>query len=110
MARVCTIIGSATRIARIPETLYHYHLRKGSITASLNPKLTHDWLKAADDRDDYVTERFPELRKFMKIHQLTFLADLDYEAIRQSLITGLNIDPEDDEPFTLHEIDAERQP
>ncbi|NEG55647.1 glycosyltransferase [Bifidobacterium sp. SMA15] len=95
LARICTVIGSATRVVRIPETLYHYRLRAGSITATLDPQLTRDWMKAADDREEYIDERFPELKGFMRLQQLNFFANLDYETMRQSLIAGLKIDPED---------------
>ncbi|MBT1172586.1 glycosyltransferase [Bifidobacterium sp. MA2] len=95
LARICEVIGAATRVVRIPEALYHYRLREGSITAGLDPRLIRDWMKAADDRETYIDERFPELRRFMKLQQLNFFANLDYETMRQSLIAGLKIDPED---------------
>ncbi|PJM75917.1 glycosyltransferase family 2 protein [Bifidobacterium simiarum] len=95
MARICNVIGESTRIVRIPKVLYHYRLRQGSITATLDPKLNRDWRRAADDREEYVERRYPELKSFMKMQQLNFFANLDYETIRQSIITGLKIDPED---------------
>ncbi|PLS30606.1 glycosyl transferase [Bifidobacterium margollesii] len=95
MARICNVIGESTRIVRIPKVLYHYRLRQGSITATLDPKLNRDWRRAADDREEYVETRYPELKSFMKMQQLNFFANLDYETIRQSIITGLKIDPED---------------
>ncbi|KFJ01445.1 glycosyltransferase family 2 protein [Bifidobacterium stellenboschense] len=94
LARICTVIGSSTRVVRIPETLYHYRLRAGSITATLDPQLTRDWMKAADDREEYIVARFPELKGFMRLQQLNFLANLDYETMRQSIAAGLKIDPE----------------
>ncbi|MBT1181814.1 glycosyltransferase family 2 protein [Bifidobacterium sp. CP2] len=95
LSRICEVIGAATRVVRIPEALYHYRMREGSITAGLDPQLMRDWMKAADDREAYVVGRFPELKGFMKLQQLNFFANLDYETIRQSLIAGLKIDPED---------------
>ncbi|MBT1162302.1 MULTISPECIES: glycosyltransferase [Bifidobacterium] len=95
MARICNVIGESHRIVRIPEVLYHYRLRKGSITSGWNTQLIRDWMKAADDREDYILARYPELKGFMRLQQLTFFANLDYETIRQSLTASLNIDPED---------------
>ncbi len=95
LSRICNVIGEATRVVRIPEVLYHYRMREGSITASLDPKLMRDWMRAADDREEYIDARFPELKRFMKLQQLSFFANLDYETMRQSLIAGLKIDPED---------------
>ncbi|MBW3088650.1 glycosyltransferase [Bifidobacterium sp. 82T24] len=95
MARICNVLGEATRVVRIPETLYHYRMRRGSITASLSPELYRDWMKAADDRAEYVERNHPELKRFMALQQLTFFANLDYETIRQSVVAGLKIDPED---------------
>lgn len=95
LSRICNVIGAATRVVRIPEVLYHYRMRGGSITATADPRLMRDWMKAADDREEYIDERFPELRGFMKLQQLNFFANLDYETMRQSLIAGLKIDPED---------------
>ncbi|WP_190972941.1 glycosyltransferase family 2 protein [Bifidobacterium rousetti] len=95
LSRICNVIGAATRVVRIPEVLYHYRMRGGSITATADPRLMRDWMKAADDREEYIDERFPELKGFMKLQQLNFFANLDYETMRQSLIAGLKIDPED---------------
>lgn len=95
LSRICNVIGAATRVVRIPEVLYHYRMREGSITASLDPKLMRDWMRAADDREEYIDARFPELKRFMRLQQLSFFANLDYETMRQSLIAGLKIDPED---------------
>ena len=95
LSRICNVIGEATRVVRIPKVLYHYRLREGSITATLDPQLTRDWTRAADDREEYVVHRFPELKGFMTLQQLNFFANLDYETMRQSLIAGLKIDPED---------------
>jgi glycosyltransferase involved in cell wall biosynthesis len=94
LSRICNVIGEATRVVRIPKVLYHYRMREGSITASWDPQLTRDWVKAADEREEYIVHRFPELRGFMTLQQLNFFANLDYETMRQSLITGLKIDPE----------------
>ena len=95
MARICNVIGESHRVVRIPEVLYHYRLRRGSITASWTTQLGRDWMKAADDREAYIVQRYPELKQFMRLQQLTFFANLDYETIRQSLTARLNIDPED---------------
>ena len=95
LSRICNVIGEATRVVRIPKALYHYRMREGSITASWDPQLTRDWTRAADDREEYIVHRFPELKGFMTLQQLNFFANLDYETIRQSLIAGLKIDPED---------------
>ncbi|PLS23877.1 glycosyltransferase family 2 protein [Bifidobacterium imperatoris] len=102
LSRICNVIGEATRVVRIPKVLYHYRMREGSITASWDPKLTRDWTKAADDREAYIIERFPELKGFMTLQQLNFFANLDYETIRQSLIAGLKIDPEDADAIRRH--------
>lgn len=95
LSRICNVIGAATRVVRLPKVLYHYRMREGSITAQWDPQLTRDWMKAADDRENYIIQRFPELKNFMKLQQLNFFANLDYETIRQSLIAGLKIDPEE---------------
>ncbi|MBW3091105.1 glycosyltransferase family 2 protein [Bifidobacterium miconisargentati] len=95
LSRICNVIGEATRVVRLPKALYHYRMREGSITASWDPQLTRDWTRAADDREEYIVHRFPELKGFMTLQQLNFFANLDYETIRQSLIAGLKIDPED---------------
>lgn len=102
LSRICNVIGEATRVVRIPKVLYHYRMREGSITASWDPKLTRDWTRAADDRETYILERFPELKGFMTLQQLNFFANLDYETIRQSLIAGLKIDPEDADAIRRH--------
>ncbi len=85
LARICNVIGESRRVVRIPEVLYHYRLRRGSITGGSAVRLTADWMKAADDREAYIVARYPELKQFMRLQQLTFFANLDYEAIRQSL-------------------------
>ena len=95
LARICNVIGEATRVVRLPKVLYHYRMREGSITAAWNPRLTRDWMKAADDREEYVIRHFPQLKNFMRLQQLNFFANLDYETMRQSLIAGLKIDPEE---------------
>ena len=95
LSRICNVIGEATRVVRLPKALYHYRMREGSITASWDPQLTRDWTRAADDREEYIVHRFPELKGFMTLQQLNFFANLDYETMRQSLIAGLKIDPED---------------
>ncbi|OXN00091.1 family 2 glycosyl transferase [Bifidobacterium vansinderenii] len=95
LARICNVIGEATLIVRIPEVLYHYRLRGGSIMGSWTPQLSIDWSKAADDREEYIVSRYPELKTFMKLQQLTFFANLDYETIRQSLGARLGVDPEE---------------
>lgn len=95
LARICNVIGESRRVVRIPEVLYHYRLRRGSITGGSAVRLTADWMKAADDREAYIVARYPELKQFMRLQQLTFFANLDYEAIRQSLNAQLHIDPED---------------
>ncbi|OZG57414.1 family 2 glycosyl transferase [Bifidobacterium tissieri] len=95
MARICNVIGEATLIVRIPEVLYHYRLRGGSIMSSWTPQLPIDWAKAADDREEYIVSRYPELKTFMTMQQLTFFANLDYETIRQSLGARLGLDPEE---------------
>ncbi|WP_125979794.1 glycosyltransferase family 2 protein [Bifidobacterium goeldii] len=95
LSRICNVIGESRRVVRIPEVLYHYRLRRGSITAGWNAQLVCDWMKAADDRETYIVSRFPELKQFMRLQQLTFFANLDYETIRQSLTASLHIDPED---------------
>lgn len=82
-------------MVRLPKALYHYRMREGSITANWDPQLTRDWTRAADDREEYIVHRFPELKGFMTLQQLNFFANLDYETMRQSLIAGLKIDPED---------------
>lgn len=95
MARICNVIGESHRIVRIPEVLYHYRMRRGSITGSWNMQLTRDWMQAMDDREAYIDARYPELRKFMRLQQLTFLANLDYETMRQSIVAKFRVDPKD---------------
>ena len=95
LARICNEIGEAMLIVRIPEVLYHYRLRGGSIMGSWTPQLSIDWAKAADDREEYIVSRYPELKTFMTMQQLTFFANLDYETIRQSLGARLGLDPEE---------------
>lgn len=70
MARICNVIGESHRVVRIPEALYHYRMRRGSITGDWSMQLTRDWVRATDDRETYIVERFPELKNFMKLQQL----------------------------------------
>lgn len=95
MARICNVIGESHRVVRIPEALYHYRMRRGSITGDWSMQLTRDWVRATDDRETYIVERFPELKNFMKLQQLIFFVNLDYETIRQSLVAKFSIDPQD---------------
>ncbi|KAB5607764.1 glycosyltransferase [Bifidobacterium jacchi] len=93
MARICNVIGESHRVVRIPEVLYHYRMRQGSIMSSWNMRTLHDWMASADDREAYILARYPELRQFMKVQQLNFLANLDYETIRQSIVAKFKVDP-----------------
>ena len=93
LARICNVIGESHRVVRIPEVLYHYRMRQGSIMSSWNMRTLHDWMASADDREAYILARYPELRQFMKVQQLNFLANLDYETIRQSIVAKFKVDP-----------------
>lgn len=108
MARICNVIGESHRVVRIPEALYHYRMRRGSITGDWSMQLTRDWVRATDDRETYIVERFPELKNFMKLQQLIFFVNLDYETIRQSLVAKFSIDPQDATGFVAASRDSPR--
>ena len=59
MARICNVIGESHRVVRIPEALYHYRMRRGSITGDWSMQLTRDWVRATDDRETYIVEPVP---------------------------------------------------
>ncbi|NEG77879.1 glycosyltransferase family 2 protein [Bifidobacterium avesanii] len=94
LARICNVIGEAHQVVRIPETLYHYRLRSGSIMRGWNTEMLGDWLEAAHDRANYISERHPQLIPFMAFQTLTFLGNIEPEMIRQSLLYGLKLDPD----------------
>jgi glycosyltransferase involved in cell wall biosynthesis len=94
LARICNILGEATRIVRLPQTLYHYRLRSGSAMGQMAPGLISDWSKAVEDREDYILTRYPALKRYMIMQSLAFFSNLDYESMRQSLIFGLKLDPD----------------
>ena len=102
MARICNVIGESSRIVRIPNKLYHYRLRAGSVMGSFSPSTMSDWMQSAQDREDYIKAKFPELKTFVALQNLNFLANLDYETIRQSLVYGLNLDPSSQQKFKDH--------
>jgi hypothetical protein len=55
---------------------------------------TSDWFQAAEDREDYIRERYPELKSYVALQTLNVLGNTDFETIRQNIVYGLNIDPE----------------
>lgn len=94
LARICNILGESHRIVRLPQTLYHYRLRSGSLMGQIAPSLISDWSKAVEDREDYILTRYPSLKRYMLMQSLSFFSNLDYESMRQSLIFGLKLDPD----------------
>ena len=94
LARICNVIGESHQVVRIPETLYHYRLRSGSIMRGWNTEMLGDWLEAAHDRSTYISDRHPQLIPFMALQTLMFLGNIEPEMIRQSLMFGLKLDPE----------------
>lgn len=99
MARICNVIGESTRIVRLTDVLYHYRLRAGSAIGSINPELLADWFRAADDRRDYIVERYPELETFVNLSSLNILTNQDYGVLRQSLVYGFKLDPDSQAQF-----------
>ncbi|MCI1868117.1 glycosyltransferase family 2 protein [Bifidobacterium crudilactis] len=99
MARICNIIGESKRILRIPDVLYHYRLRSGSAMGIISASNTSDWFQAAEDREDYIRERYPELKSYVALQTLNVLGNTDFETIRQNIVYGLNIDPESRKKF-----------
>ena len=83
--RVVRIPGSAVPLPHAPR-IHHRRLEHAA-----DPRLG----EATDDRETYIVERFPELKNFMKLQQLIFFVNLDYETIRQSLVAKFSIDPQD---------------
>jgi glycosyltransferase involved in cell wall biosynthesis len=94
LSRICTILGDAKKIVRLPQTLYHYRLRSGSAMGQVTPSLISDWSKAVEDREDYILTHYPALKGYMLRQSLAFFSNLDYESMRQSLIFGLKLDPD----------------
>jgi glycosyltransferase involved in cell wall biosynthesis len=92
LARICIMIGESTRIVRIPEVLYHYRLRSGSLMGHVSPSLLHDWSKAVDDREEYISRRYPELKSYMLLQSLNFFSTVDLAPLRQTLKYGLKLD------------------
>ena len=80
-------------MVRLPQTLYHYRLRSGSLMGQIAPSLVSDWSKAVEDREDYILTHYPSLKRYMIMQSLSFFSNLDYESMRQSLIFGLKLDP-----------------
>lgn len=93
-ARICQILGSATRIVRLPRVLYSYRLHPGSLLGSADPSLVRDWALAQKERRAWVLAHYPELRGFVRLRQWDLPGSLDYESIRQSLEFGLRLDPD----------------
>jgi hypothetical protein len=60
---------------------------------------TSDWFQAAEDREDYIRERYPELKSYVALQTLNVLGNTDFETIRQNIVYGLNIDPESRKKF-----------
>ena len=104
-ARICNIIGESSSIVRIPNRLYHYRLRSGSVLGTFSPSTFADWMQAAQDREDYIKSRYPQLKSFVARQNLNFLANLDYETIRQSVVYGLNLDTRSQQKFKDHLAD-----
>lgn len=94
LARICNVIGESKRIVRIPDVLYHYRLRGGSVLGSFKPAMIGDWLDATQDREDYIEARYPQLHSFMLLNSLNPFANLDYETIQQTIKYSLKLDPE----------------
>lgn len=94
MARICNIIGESQHILRIPDVLYHYRLRSGSAMGVISTSNMSDWFQAAEDREDYIRDRYPELKAFVALQTLNVLGNTDFESIRQNIVYGLNIDPD----------------
>ena len=94
LARICNILGESQKIVRLPQTLYHYRLRSGSLMGQIAPSLISDWSKAVEDREDYILTHYPSLKRYMLMQSLSFFSNLDYESMRQSLIFGLKLDPD----------------
>lgn len=94
LARICNILGEAQKVVRLPQTLYHYRLRSGSLMGQIAPSLISDWSKAVEDREDYILTHYPSLKRYMLMQSLSFFSNLDYESMRQSLIFGLKLDPD----------------
>ncbi|GAA6123450.1 hypothetical protein BPY_15580 [Bifidobacterium psychraerophilum] len=94
MARICNVIGESKRIVRIPDALYHYRLRSGSAMGAISTSNMSDWLQAAEDRENYIRGRYPELKRYVALQTLNILGNTDFETIRQSIVYGLKIDPE----------------
>jgi glycosyltransferase involved in cell wall biosynthesis len=92
LARICIMIGESTRIVRIPEVLYHYRLRSGSLMGHVSPSLLRDWSKAVDDREEYISRRYPELKSYMLLQSLNFFSTVDLAPLRQTLKYGLKLD------------------
>lgn len=90
LARICTILGSASRIVRIPKVLYHYRVRAHSIMTQTTALLP-DWSSALKDRFSYIEDSYPQLKRYAFIEQFD-PTTLDYETIRQALLTILKID------------------
>ncbi|MCI1935269.1 MAG: glycosyltransferase [Bifidobacteriaceae bacterium] len=93
LARICNILGESQKVVRLPQTLYHYRLRSGSLMGQIAPSLISDWSKAVEDREDYILTRYPSLKRYMIMQSMAFFSNLDYESMRQSLIFGLKLDP-----------------
>ena len=85
-ARICHIFANAKRIVRLPEVLYHYRLHKSSLMRK--EKMLMDWKKALKDRLEFVSEAFPDLKRWATVQTFSPL-NFDYESVRQNLAIGL---------------------
>ena len=85
-ARICQIFANAHRIVRLPKVLYHYRLHKSSLMRK--EKMLMDWKKALKDRLEFVSQAFPDLRRWAKVQTFSPL-NFDYESVRQNLVIGL---------------------
>lgn len=92
LARICQVLGSATRVVRLPDKLYRYRLRTDSIMTHPSAQMAADWAKAMEERHDYVVSSYPKLKAYAMMQQVS-PANLDYESLRQSLMAGLKLDP-----------------
>ncbi|WP_162138753.1 glycosyltransferase family 2 protein [Bifidobacterium minimum] len=99
MARICHVIGESSHVVRIPDVLYHYRLRAGSVAHTPSASLMADWMQAAHDRREYIVTRHPGLRRFVAVQTMNVLGNLNMETFRQSIVFGLKLDPQSQQQF-----------
>lgn len=94
LARICQIFGGSDVVIRLPFVLYHYRLRANSIMGTASLAFFKAWKLATQDRENYVLERFPQLRSYILKQKIEFLSTVDYESLLQTIVFRLNLDPE----------------